>query len=139
MSNVIFLDIDGVLNQLQKDFVDEKCVELLSKISKKMGDAQIVLISSWRKGYTNLGKCTPQIENLKLKLQKYNLRIVGRTKDFGNRLKEIEDYLSTHEVQKYVILDDDKSEYERIPDKLYLVNYRLGLTKEDVKNIINLI
>ena len=65
---VIFLDLDGVVN-CEKDCVHPytvrlECVKNLARIVKAL-DAGIVLTSSWRNGWVRIGKCTPQIENLK--------------------------------------------------------------------------
>ena len=62
---IIFLDVDGVLNQLQRNyFIDIDCVEVLAKLVKEL-NAKIVFSSTWRFGYSNTGKCTPQVEKLK--------------------------------------------------------------------------
>lgn len=62
---IVFLDIDGVLNQLQGNyFLDKKCIENLGKLCKEIKGI-VVLTSSWRLGYTNVGRCSPQIEELR--------------------------------------------------------------------------
>ena len=77
----IFLDVDGVLNQLQGNYyLDSNCIKQLSRLCKKL-DAKIVLSSSWRMGYVHFGRCSPQIEALKEQFEKYEIRIIGRTKN----------------------------------------------------------
>lgn len=134
---VIFLDIDGVLNQLQGNYyLDIKCIENLAILCKNL-KATIVLTSSWRLGYSNLGKCSPQIEKVKLIFSKYNIKISGRTANLGDRAIEILDYIKKHNVKNYVILDDDKSEFKKgLLDNTYIINYKTGLTEDDVKRII---
>lgn len=45
---IIFLDIDGVLNQLQGGYyLDENCIKVLSNLCKRV-NGKIVLTSSWR-------------------------------------------------------------------------------------------
>lgn len=132
--NIVFLDIDGVLNQLQRNYIDINCVKHLHEIIKLI-NGKVVLISSWRKGYSNLGKSSPQIEELKQIFNKFGIEIVGRTKDLNNRADEIRDYIKSHEVNKWIILDDDKEEYDKTTDNLYLVNCKTGLTTKDVKQI----
>ena len=133
---VIFLDIDGVLDQLQGNYyLDIKCIENLAILCKNL-KATIVLTSSWRLGYSNLGKCSPQVEKLKLIFSKYNIKISGRTANLGDRTIEILDYIKRYNVKNYVILDDDKSEFKRgLLDNTYIVNYRTGLTKDDIKQL----
>jgi hypothetical protein len=46
----IFLDVDGVLNQLQPWYLDKSCIKNLAELCKKL-DATVTLTSSWRKGY----------------------------------------------------------------------------------------
>ena len=86
---IIFLDIDGVLNQLQSNYyLDNRYIENLAMLCKKL-KATVVLTSSWRLGYTNLGKCSPQIEELKAQFSKHNIKISGRTANLGDRTIEI--------------------------------------------------
>lgn len=134
---VIFLDIDGVLNQLQGNYyLDDNCVSNLGLICKKL-NAKVVLTSSWRKGYTNLGKCTPQIEKLKLSFSKYNIVISGRTASLGDRKEEIKSYIKSYNITDYIVIDDDMSEFKSgLLGNTYFVNPKTGLTKQDVKKII---
>lgn len=134
---VIFLDIDGVLNQLQRNYyLDSECIKNLSKLCKTL-KANIVLTSSWRLGYTNFGKCTPQIEELKRQFDKYSIKISGRTYNLGNRANEIIKHIQEHNINAYIILDDDKNEFNGTTMKnLYIINSKKGLTSADVNNII---
>lgn len=136
---IIFLDIDGVLNQLQRNYyLDDKCIENLGILCKKLS-ATVVLTSSWRLGYTNLGKCTPQIEKLKEKFCKYNIKIVGRTKNLGNRELEIQQYIKDNNISNYVVIDDDKTEFKNNSiGNIYFVNSKTGFIKNDIKQIIKL-
>lgn len=61
----VFLDIDGVLNQLQYGYhLDRSCIDVLNQIVKGL-DYQIVLTSSWRLGFSHSYKrCSPQVQNL---------------------------------------------------------------------------
>ena len=52
--NIIFLDIDGVLNNtvsimLTQKHIDSSCLELFMDTVKRIPDCKIVLSSSWRK------------------------------------------------------------------------------------------
>lgn len=133
---IIFLDIDGVLNQLQEWHIDKACVARLGKICNKT-KAKIVLISTWRFGYFhNYSMCTPQVKKLLDVFEDNHIEIQGRTKDLGDRQKEIEDYINRRGISEYIILDDDKSLYNSIKN-LYIVNEKTGLTDRDVKEILN--
>ena len=135
---IIFLDIDGVLNQLQDNYyIDKNCVEQLSILCKKL-NAKVVLTSSWRLGFTRVGECSPQIEKLKNIFSEYNIDLYNRTFDLGDRATEIKDYIIRHGVGKYIIIDDDISEFkEKTLKNLFIVSPRKGLTSKDVERIIN--
>ena len=133
----IFLDIDGVLNQLQgKYYLDNKCIENLGKLCKKLR-ATVVLTSSWRFGYSRLGKSTPQIEKLKQMFSEHQIKISGRTADFRNRASEIKHYIQDNNITNYIILDDDITEFkgEKL-DNTYIINCKTGLTEKDIKKIL---
>ena len=133
---VIFLDIDGVLNQLQPYRIDINCVKCLSKICRHF-DASVVLTSSWRLGYSrDFNKCTKQIQDLIETFRKYNIDIIGRTKSLSCRAREVETYIQEHNVYNYIILDDDISEFSYKISNLYIVNYKTGLIEKDVKKLL---
>jgi phage FluMu protein gp41 len=138
-TTAIFLDIDGVLNQLQMGYyIDKRCVAELGRIVEKT-NGEIVLTSSWRKGLSLLGKSSPQIEELKGYFDKYNIKIVGRTKDLGDRSKEIEEYISSKGIKNYLILDDDPILYDKVLDNTVFINCKTGLTSKDTKRILKLL
>ncbi len=131
----IFLDCDGVINQLQPNYyIDEKCVAVLGEIVKHM-NGKIVLTSTWRYGYLHaLEKCTSQIQNLLKVFEKYGITCVGRTKKLSDRQEEIDTYIKDYGINEYLILDDDKSLFKDVKC-LYLVNAKTGLVKRDIKEI----
>ena len=135
---IIFLDIDGVLNQLQGNYyIDKNCVEQLGILCKQLG-GKIVLTSSWRLGYSNVGKCSPQIEELKTVFKEYGITIEGRTFDLGDRYTEIKDYIIRRGVGKYVVIDDDSREFSSKELKnLFFVSPRKGITSKDVDRILH--
>lgn len=131
----VFLDIDGVLNQLQFGYyLDKKCIDVLTTILSGV-DYQIVLTSSWRLGFSHFSeKCTPQIKNL---LEYINIH--SRTKSLGNRSDEVISYIKEHHITNYIIIDDDISEFPvRLP-KTYIVSSKTGLVKSDIKKVRKLI
>lgn len=132
----IFLDIDGVLNQLQPYKLDEKCIINLANLCINL-DANIVLTSSWRLGFThNFSSCSPQVQELRQLLKHYGVDISGRTKSLGSRYFEIECYIKEYNISEYIILDDDKSEFVKSDKNLYLINYKTGLTCKDVEFLL---
>ena len=90
-----------------------------------------------RLGYSNIGKCTPQVEKLKLIFNKYDIKIVGRTSKLGDRSKEIQEYIDKHRTSEYLKLDDDMDEFKsgRLQNT-FIIDHRYGLRKIDIKKIV---
>ncbi len=101
MEYIIFLDVDGVLNQLQPWYIDNTCIKNLGQLCKQLHTTKIVLTSSWRKGWNrDTTKCTPQITSLMKCLNAEGLSIIGRTRDIGDRLLEVLDYCENHNIKR---------------------------------------
>lgn len=132
---VIFLDIDGVLNQ-KKDWqtgfkIRKEAVSSLQELAKKMSCQEIVLSSTWRNIQDFL---KPDFEN-------FGLHIVGSTPPSSSkhtRKDEILYYVRHHDCGKYLILDDDESLFGQHSDiPLYVTDCKYGLTKQDVTHAYN--
>lgn len=143
---IIFLDIDGVLNNLYTEerfggyvFVEDERIMLLKKIVD-CTDAQIVLSSSWRKGWYYKEHYPDQanedvwlFEALQSKLSEYGIELFGYTEVFGDREKEITQWLEKHKkdgIEAYVILDDmDEKELRAHANQLVQTDISEGLTR----------
>lgn len=137
-NNIIFLDVDGVLNGYSvlstlgwniacifnfKEWYRKKTdpsgihknkVKILSKIVSK-SNAKVVMTSTWRDGYwkTPYNEMTDREKQLVDLLEEYNIEVIditGHSKD-NKRGKEILYWLSHNldKVNNYVILDDESS------------------------------
>lgn len=134
---IIFLDIDGVLNNTKHnikmynklghdkywelmnkdmDIFDNKSLKYLSKIIDYFENKILIVISStWRLNKKNINKV---VEKISKYTKSWNIKfdITGVDKDMirGN---EIEEYLKSHNLldSEYVILDDDT--FDIIGDK----------------------
>ena len=119
---IIFLDIDGVLNDLeyimkshenikqmsfnnepfdriQFKHIDDSKVKLLKRITDET-NSYIVITSSWK----TLGVYPLVKENLIRK----GLPIIGETKDYNaNRGEGIKNYIKDNDIEEYIIIDDD--------------------------------
>ena len=134
--NVIFLDIDGVLNGYNfwnllgwniiskfnsdrlKDWyrditepfgVHERKVKRLAKIIHNTMNTKVVISSCWRFGLQSNNLSYAQRKLLDL-FDKYDIKIYGYTprSESGKRDEEIKAWLSKHkEVNKFIILDDE--------------------------------
>lgn len=141
-NTTIFLDIDGVLNT--KDSwktpfqLNDKCIKAFSTALLKFDDApNIVLTSSWKNGYSSLQENeTVQLQELRKKFEQFGIKIIGRTKSLQNRIHEIEEYIESHEVDYYAIVDDDPAEYNKeYLKKVTLIDAASGFTEAMGKRI----
>lgn len=143
---VIFLDIDGVLNNqnhilklvnllgreqyftivraLHEPPFDYGSCLLLQELIKKL-DLKVILSSTWRYNI-----------NSKDLIKKYaGIEIMDTTPvlSSGIRGEEIQHYLNTHkEIINYVILDDDSDILDSQKDHFVKVDSKVGLTIKEI-------
>lgn len=143
--NIIFLDVDGVLNSINSlitaykkdkrphsgfDYpFDDNALKNLKKLVNKT-NAYLVITSTWRKF----------LEGKKIllnELKKYGLdtRVIGYTDVLNKeRGEEVKDYLAKmNGFVNFIILDDD-DDFCGLEEYLIKTNYQSGLTKMDVDN-----
>ena len=144
--NIIFLDVDGVLNSinhLKEEYhknkrpysgfdypFDPVCLNNLVSLVNKT-DAYLVITSTWR--IYEIGK-----EILLNVLKQYGLldRVIGYTRVLHKtRGEEIKDYLEKHDNINYIILDDD-FDFDGLEEHLIKTNYTFGLTEDNVKEAV---
>lgn len=158
--NIIFLDVDGVLNN--QKYIIGKHDEVLSKykgkkltieeaVDRKMMDIdperlnllkQMVDLTSSYVVITSSIKYLEYFEEIKERLNSSGIPVIGATKDSGNdRGKGIINYLRTHDVDKYIILDDDIFEdyNEELLNRLVKTSYYgNGLEEKHIEESIKL-
>ncbi len=158
--NIIFLDIDGVLNNqtyanilntLYKNsngYGGRNKYKLSTKNIKwdlynvynlklLMNKANVVISSTWR--YTH------SINNFKMMFQLYGLKpnkIIGTTPDLRGQIltirgDDINAYLNTNSVDKYVILDDGSDFYD--DQVLVQTDPKYGFTPTDLDKAMKLL
>lgn len=161
--NIIFLDIDGVLNsqnyiikthpkvlelysnnnysnndelklkRLMLD-IDIKKLDILKDICNNT-DSNVVIISAWK----NLG-VFPYVKN---KLIEYGIPIIGITNDKnGNRGEGIKNYIIENNINNFIVLDDEIFEdYDKeILNRLVKTSfYKNGLEEEHKVKAIKLL
>ena len=134
--NIIFLDVDGVLNSMayfewlkesqnslhkdgEYDDISDFHLQMLSKIYHAC-NAHIVLTSTWRELDDESDmNCYPMYQYLVKSLAKYNMKIISKTPIVNmNRPLEIVTWLDSRvdkDEIKFVSLDDDfsKENYEK--------------------------
>ena len=152
---IVFLDIDGVLNCEGSRSrcagyrgIDDKKAENLAQIVRATG-AKIVLISTWKDGWRKTDKAHQGIlaNYLDKKLKKQGLVVFDKTRDFYgeecfSRGEGISDYLESHAVENYVILDDYQFDYDSCgltENYVKTDNYNGGLTEELAEKAIGIL
>jgi len=150
---VIFLDIDGVLNEAYSHSrapngcigVDDDKVQRLRQIVDATG-AKIVLCSTWKSGWSRDPElCDHDAEYLNKKLSREHLRILDKTQDqIIDRGAGILRWLEKRsDKPAWIVLDDDIfKDYEECGVMSHLVKtsfYKGGLQDEHVKRAIDLL
>ena len=130
---VIFLDIDGVLNQCDWKEGDPRpatcpsCVRQLNRVLKETG-ASVVLVSNWRH-LVNRGDITPK--GFEFLLHTHGVvgahirHVMGEGRKRSSRGGGITRWLRQHpEVESFVIMDDlpEGQEPEWVEERLVRVN-----------------
>lgn len=134
MNTILFLDIDGVINphnytsypqenKLQPwifsflkrnpdirklpaftvdqvvHYFDRKACLLIQKLMKEF-DCKLVISSSWRCIFNN-----QQLKAI-LDLQNLGFAFIDSTDTLSSRPAEIKDFISKHQIEKYLVIDD---------------------------------
>lgn len=138
--NVLFLDVDGVLNSaawfasqppMSVTEVDARAVRRVQRIIARTG-AKVVLSSSWRH--------TPElIEQLRAAGVPID-DVTGPRSPHGNRGVEIADWLRAHpEVTTFAIVDDDADAGDCAPERFVRTYWRTGMYGKHERAIIELL
>ena len=157
MNRYIFLDIDGVLNNIHTDSVTPKgytgisgkLVQRLAGIVKGTG-AKVVLTSDWKYGWKrNPSLCEEDAAYLNERLSKYRVHIYDRTYDekifdefYTDRGVGIYRFMEKNaDCENYVILDDHIfADYdEQLRKHLVLTDPEKGLTEEDAQKACDIL
>lgn len=147
INNIIFLDIDGVLNSDKYfDSIDNKeCMNLVDRLMLDIDvskvkillevinktNTKIVITSSWRRM-----KLYPYIKE---RLISMGLPVVGETPFIkGRRGEEIRSYLLENRVSNYCIIDDEVfKDYKELEDYLVVTDfYEDGLTIDHAEEVV---
>ncbi len=164
MPNILFLDIDGVLNSIlwndshQKEIcdgtlIDEDKIKLLASLVKET-DSEIILHSGWRSWFdTTLNPLCTEADKLIALLEKENLHISGMTPDLTTekirktkkfslvKADEILLWLNLHNscITNWVVLDDLDLHNKQIKRHQVKPDPTIGLTPENVKQAVKIL
>lgn len=152
---VIFLDIDGVLNNYQTmaltpdgyTGISNGLLKRLSTIVKET-NARIVLSSTWKSEWDkNESLCSNDGKYMVKKFRQLGLLIFDKIEDIDNSLSTrgaaIMKYLESHpEVEEWVVIDDDEFDFNKYPeimDRFVHTDNLKGLVEDDVQKAIGLL
>ena len=140
---VIFLDVDGVLNNTE-DFrtnwqITPDHLNNLKAIVDAT-EAKIVLSSAWKNVYTSRAKVVRALESVGLEIYDDTpAKGVDRFTHCGAKVVEIASYLEDHpEVTNYVILDD-RSFPEEMENHHVKTTLGIGLLEEHANQAIEIL
>ncbi len=157
MSRYIFLDIDGVLNNVHTESVtpqgytgvSRKLVRRLAAVVKETG-ARVVLTSDWKYGWKrDPALCEEDASYLNDRLSQHGVYIYDRTYDekifdefYTDRGNGIYHFIEKNaDCESYVVLDDHVfADYdEKMRKHLVLTDPEKGLTDADVQKIYGIL
>lgn len=148
--NLIFLDVDGVLNSqkfadkmlkdcnidpFENDMLDDHAIRLL-KVLVDETNARIVLTSSWRNFGDSLSKLAKQLSHHKLFIWSETPRCKDENSCRGDEITLW--FRENVGVFNYVILDDD-SDMTVHMEHLVQTSFDDGLTRADVDKAIEIL
>jgi hypothetical protein len=150
--NVIFLDIDGVLRTDDSDrywsevtgqpipksvfdrMFSSHSIAILNEIVYITG-AKVVITSNWRVQHS--------LEDLRniFKIRGFRGEIIDKTNIIGNRGEEIQEWLDTHPVNKYVVIDDSVKDIliHINPKRVVKIESNIGLNDSHFDSITDLL
>lgn len=142
--NIIFLDVDGVLNSVNKLIevynkthkphsgynypFDERCLVNLQLLVRET-NSKLVITSTWRKDLEGRAKLINELKEYDLDKEVIGYVPVLNT----NKEEEIKQYLSTLDYQVNFIILDDKVDMGSLLPYLVNTNPQVGLTYENVE------
>jgi hypothetical protein len=154
IDNIIFLDIDGVLNVFASSSVDfeQESIDTLNELYDKI-KYKIVLSSSWKESwpiyylqemFRNIGIKAPLIATTNTYFDKDNEKISFNLEDIGkfeekecySREYEILQWVRLYKVEHFIILDDIQILKDELKDHA-IWTLKNGLRKEHLNEMIH--
>lgn len=146
MNKILFLDIDGVLNDhhpMSNNYcsIKRECAENFNKILSHHMDLKIVISSAWRYLIVKGSMTIKGFEQMMLThgLECHN-RFIGYTEADTEQVQRREDqilnYVKDNNIKNYVVLDDLPLE---LSEKFVRTDGNVGLTLANAQLVINLL
>lgn len=150
--NIIFLDVDGVLRTDASDrywsevtgqpipqsvferLFSSRSITILNEIIYYTG-SKVVITSTWRVQHT--------LDELKqiFKIRGFRGEIIDKTNIIGSRGEEIQEWLDTNAVNKYVVIDDSVKDIllHINPKRVIKIESNIGLNESHFDSITDLL
>jgi histidinol phosphatase-like enzyme len=143
MTNIIFTDIDGVLNPHWKTKWSKNAISIYNKMCKDF-NLKPVITSTWRMSHTKeqLQKIFID-QGIEVEIYDYTQLPVMTSSGLylaKERGREIKEWLDENKIDNYVVIDDKTSDIEPFVNNVIKCNSWIGLTEEHynlVKEILN--
>lgn len=143
-NNYIFLDFDGVINNMKtlifdKEHVDKHNALVLKKLIERT-NARIVTTSSVRPK----SKAFFKEHKYLIQLKKYNIEVYDTLFDSRNENWElmVKDYINRDKVKNYCIIDDEQMRFKNskeLQDHLVVPVLYQGLRLEHIQPVIDIL
>lgn len=132
--NVIFTDIDGVLQINNPKKWNKKCCKLYSDICNEL-DLKAVITSTWRVQYK-----LRELQEI-FYSQGIDVEIVGTTDVLGiERGEEIAMWLSDNMISNYVVIDDNVKDILPFVNNVVTIKKSyVGVTEDNINEIRNIV
>ena len=150
--NIIFLDIDGILNTSSDRRINRNMVKRLSRLVKDT-NSKVILHSGWRFWFNeNMQPLNGQAKNLQEELWKEGITLSGKTPDLSDenikktqtfskvKASEILSWLDRQsDIDSWVVLEDLDLKNETVKKHQIMPDPDTGLTDEDIDKAMALI
>src|SRR5689334_230591 len=138
---IIFLDIDGVLNDSSEPIILPECASHFKRIVKET-EAKVVISSGWRR-WVHGGLMTDLGFQQMLRTHCIVCQVVGVTPADGKvqgRGKQIAAWLAENgPVDSYVVIDDDNHDFRECGHPFVKTDGTKGLSEQDAVRAIELL
>ena len=128
---IIFLDFDGVITLPPHWNINGDKLKNLKKIVDAT-NAKIVISSSWRELDLVSTKSRILVNNNNKILNWFKDNIYDITPIAGYRGEEIQRWIDSHDIENYVILDDDSDMLDSQWQHFIQTNYEFGITEQQI-------
>jgi len=132
--NIVFTDIDGVLNPHWRTKWSKSAIALYNQLCKEY-NLRPVITSTWRTNHTK-----EQLQEI-FTSQGIDVEIYDYTPQLEQRERglEIKQWLDSNPCDTYVVLDDKTSEIEGYVNNVVKCRSWIGLTQDEYNEVVNIL